>query len=107
MVRIVKKKKVSRAARFMTFACNLFVVSVMLFLCSSLFLRSYNNSLSAGRQSIDEQIADIQIENDAMQVEIRELASSDRVDQVTSGSGLAYNQNNITTISGGTAQDGE
>ena len=108
MARIVKREvKKQPKADILSISVDLFVISAMLFLCSSLFLRSYNNTLSAKTQTINNEIAEVQESNNAVQAEIRELASNDRVTTLTDGSGLAYNQNNITTISGESAADGE
>lgn len=90
----------------MRFAVLLFFFSAILYLGSSLFLRSYNNSLSTKKQSIDSQIATIETQNDAVQVEIQTLSSSDRVDQIAANNGMSRNQSNVTTIEKSTA-DGE
>lgn len=106
MAEIRKKKKHRKHFSLIRFAVLLFVFSGILYLGSSLFLRSYNNTLSTKKQSIDSQIATIQTQNDAVQVEIQTLSSSDRVDQIAANNGMSRNQSNVTTIKGSTA-DGE
>lgn len=106
MAEIRKKKKHRKHFSFARFAILLFLFSGILYLGSSLFLRSYNNTLSTKKQSIDSQIATIETQNDAVQVEIQTLSSSDRVDQIAANSGMSRNQGNVTTIKGSTA-DGE
>lgn len=70
----------------------------MLYLLSALFLRSYNNLLSTQTQEINEQITAITLQNDALKLENKELASSERVDEIAANSGLTRNQENIITI---------
>lgn len=109
MARIVKVKKTKkRRFNFMRFSMLVFFVSLCAALCSTLFLRSYNNSLSTQKQSIDSEIATIQTQNDAVKVEIQTLSSSDRVDEIALGNGMNRNQNNVTTITDtDSSQDGE
>ncbi len=56
---------------------------------------------------MEEEILSAQTQNDSLQVEIRQLASSDRVNQVAASNGMSYNQNSISTVSDGTTADGE
>lgn len=104
MARIVpvKNKNTKRRVDFFRISISIFALSLFLALGCTLFLRSYNNSLSTQKQSIDQQIATIEVQNDAIQVEIQTLSSSDRVDEIAAGNGMSRNQNNVTTI-----QDGE
>jgi cell division protein FtsL len=97
-----RKSQASRDVKFFYFTCLLALCSAVLFFVSSLGLKVYNNSLSIQKQSIDSQIADIQTQNDTLQVEIRQLASADRVNEVAASTGMSYNQNNITTVTDGT-----
>lgn len=106
MARIVKKKKQKKHFNFLRFAALLFLFSGILYLGSSLFLRSYNNALSTKAQAIDSQIATIETQNDAVKVDIQTLSSSDRVDQIAANSGMSHNQNSIVTVTDGSA-DGE
>jgi len=97
-----KKRQASRDAKFLYFTCLLMLCSVVLFFASSLGLKNYNNSLSIQQQSISQQISAMQTQNDTLQVEIRQLASVDRVNEVAASTGMSYNQNNITTVTDGT-----
>ena len=106
MAKIVTVKKKKRRINLFRLSIGLFFISAAAALFSSLFLRSYNNSLSTQKQSIDSQIATIQTQNDAVKVEIQTLSSSDRVDEIAAGSGMSRNQNNVITITDG-SQDGE
>lgn len=109
MARIITVKKKTKKRRIDMFhiSISFFSISLLAALISTLFLRSYNNSLSTQKQSIDSQIATIQTQNDAVKVEIQTLSSSDRVDEIAAGSGMSRNQSNVITIQDDGTQDGE
>ncbi|MEG0076740.1 hypothetical protein [Anaerorhabdus sp.] len=100
MAKIVKKKKVKKL-RLQNFTVVLFLFAGLASLGSSLFLRSYNNSLSVAKQKIDVEIASYQTENEAVKVEIQTLSSRDRIESIASDAGLESNSNNIVTIASG------
>ncbi|SJZ84747.1 hypothetical protein [Anaerorhabdus furcosa] len=100
MAKIVKKKKVKKL-RLQNFTVVLFLFAALSSLGSSLFLRSYNNSLSVAKQKIDVEIASYQTENEAVKVEIQTLSSRDRVESIANDAGLGLDQNNIVTIANG------
>lgn len=94
--------------KFLNFTFIFLLFSAIVFFASSLGLKVYNNSLSIQQQSIEEQIIAMQTQNDSLEVEIRQLASADRVNEVAASNGMSYNQNSIITVSDGTATtDGE
>lgn len=107
-MKIETKKRIKKKRRInlVGFSTVVFFMSTFLSLFCTLFLRSYNNSLSTQKQSIDSQIATIETQNDAVKVEIQTLSSSDRVDEIAAGDGMSRNQSNIITISD-SSQDGE
>ena len=78
-----------------------FSVSLVMYLCSSLFLRSINNSLSTQKQQIETQIAALKVENDAVKVAIQGLSNRERVVSIATDAGLSMNQSNIVTITKG------
>lgn len=80
------------------FAFTFFAIIVWLF--STLFLRSYNINLSMQQQQIASKISALQVENDAIRVEIQSLNSRERVTNIASDAGLQVNQNNIVTVDG-------
>jgi len=102
MAKIVKRKK-RKNPRLPRIAVSLFLFSVVSYLGSALFLRTYNNSLSTQKQDIDSKIAAIETQNDAVKVEIQTLSTRDRVDSIASDNGLSLDQDNIITI---TSTDG-
>ena len=56
------KSRKKRKLKMGTFSMTLLVISSLLYLCSTLFLRSYNNSLSSKKQEIEAKIAELQEE---------------------------------------------
>lgn len=98
----VKNKTVHRRKmNFLGFCLATFGISASLYFVSSLFLRSYNNSLSTTTQSITTQIAALETQNDAVQVEIETLSSSNRVEGIAANSGMTRNQDAIFTLTNG------
>lgn len=100
MAKIVKKKKVKKI-RLQNFTVVLFLFATLSSLGSSLFLRSYNNSLSVEKQKIDVEISAIQTENEAVRVQIQTLSSRDRVVSIAADAGMGLDQGNIVTIANG------
>ena len=100
MAKIVKVKK-KRSMRLQVFTLLFFSVSLVMYLCSSLFLRSINNSLSTQKQQIETQIAALKVENDAVKVAIQGLSNRERVVSIATDAGLSINQSNIVTITKG------
>ena len=100
MAKIVKVKK-KRSMRLQVFTLLFFSVSLVMYLCSSLFLRSINNSLSTQKQQIETQIAALKVENDAVNVAIQGLSNRERVVSIATDAGLSMNQSNIVTITKG------
>jgi cell division protein FtsL len=103
-----RKKRGNRDMNFLAFTCFFVLFSGILYFVSSLGLKTYNNTLSIRKQSIASEIAALEAQNSSLDTEIRQLASSDRVNAVAASDGLTYNQNSITSVSEGTAKtDGE
>ena len=100
MAKIVKVKK-KRSMRLQVFTLLFFSVSLVMYLCSSLFLRSINNSLSTQKQQIETKIAALKVENDAVKVAIQGLSNRERVVSIATDAGLSMNQSNIVTITKG------
>ncbi|MBQ9328284.1 MAG: cell division protein FtsL [Solobacterium sp.] len=82
----------------------LFIISCLAFLTSTLFLRTYNNSLSSHKQELEAKITELQIANDAVAVEVNTLNNRERVNSIAADKGLSLEQNNIITI---TKTDGD
>lgn len=97
-MRIVKKKKVLRIDRLVKLV---FIISLFAAMGSSLFLRSYNNSLTMRVQSTEDEIATLKAENDAYKVAIQDLSNKERVLSIAEMEGMAMNQGNVVTINYG------
>lgn len=94
------KRKAVKMPLFYRFGILLFACSLLMWLGCSLFLRSYNINLSMEQQEIQSKISSLQVENDAMKVEIQALNSRERVTNIAQDAGLETNQNNIVTVDG-------
>ena len=81
------------------------MVSTFLYVLSSLFLRTYNNSLSTQAQEVSAKISTLQTQNDAMQVDINTLSKRDRVSQIASSDGMTNDSNNVISISTTTSSE--
>lgn len=103
MAKTLKKKR-KKKLKLPFFTAALFFVSVMSYLASVLFLRTYNNSLSSQSQEIMAKINELQVQNDAVAVEVNTLNNRERVNSIAADNGLSLEQNNIITI---TKTDGE
>ncbi len=103
MATAMKRKKKKRI-KLLNFSVTFFLVSSILFLGSTLFLRTYNNSLSSKKQEIEAKITELQVANDAVAVEVNTLNNRERVNTIAADKGLSLDQNNIITI---TKTDGD
>lgn len=92
------KKTTRKRLKLGTFSVFLFLFSCTVYLCSALFLRSYNNSLSSRKQSIEAQISDLEVQNEAVAVEVNTLNNRERVSAIAADDGLSMNQDNVVTI---------
>ena len=97
---IRKRKKI----RLVNFTVFLFVISSILFLASTLFLRTYNTQLSSQKQEYEAKISELRVANDAIAVEVNTLNNRERVNTIAADKGLSLDQNNIITI---TKTDGD
>ncbi len=92
------KNRKKKRLKLGTFTGVFFLVSAILYLMSTLFLRTYNNYLSSQKQEIEAKIAELQIANDAVAVEVNTLNNRERVNSIAADKGLRLEQNNIITI---------
>lgn len=99
-----KNKKSKKQINLIGFTLVFFLFSGAFALSTRLFLRTVNNTLSAKKQSIEREIAQIETQNDAIKVEIQTLSTRERVDNIANENGLSLNQDNIVTIA---VNDGE
>ena len=90
----IKRRKMNLIGFTFVFA----ILSVSFYLFCTLFVQTQNNTLSAKKQSIEREIAQVETQNDALKVEIQTLSTRERVDNIASENGLSLNQDNIVTI---------
>ena len=100
-----RNRKTKRRINLLKLSSALFLFSGILYLFSAIFLRSYNNSLSTRTQSISSDIVTMQAQNDALQVDIETLSSSDRVEGIAASNGMSRNQDSIITITDTTGKE--
>ncbi len=107
----VKRKKTSkrnkRSNALLTFSVIIFMFSGLCYLGSSLFLRSYNNSLSTQKQDVLREITALQTQNDTMSKDIDVLQTSNRVYEEAGTVGLSLNLDNVITITAETPDSGD
>lgn len=103
--RKTRKTKATKRVRVETLSIFVLLISSFLYVATSLFLRSYNNSLSTKTQEISAKISTLQTQNDAMQVDINTLSKRDRVNQIASGDGMTSDSNNVISISATTSSE--
>ena len=94
-----KKRKFRRNLLFPVAVYTLLVTS-LLFLFTSIFLRSYNNTLSTKMQSAESEVTAFEEQNEEAEREINQLASPSRVAAVAESS-LSYQAQNIVTLPNG------
>ncbi len=96
-VKVIRRKKFSLSRTIQT----LFVLSVMLFIFSAIFLRTYNVSLSVQTQKAQKKIVEIRKENQTLASDIQELSAYTRVAAIAQADGMTLIQNNIVTVKSG------
>lgn len=101
MARIVQNRKPAKRRGHIDFyhlSILIFFFSAAIYLGASLFLRTYNNSLTANIQQTEKEISLLEMQNESINLEIARLASMDRVDEIASSNGLSRNTDNIIRI---------
>lgn len=79
----------------------LFVLTFFLFLYTSIFIKNNTVTLNVQIQKVEREIAQTRIVNEAIALEIRELASYENVMKIAKESGLQNQQINIVTLGEG------
>lgn len=97
MARNTKRRK-RRRVKFEMVAIAYFSLACLVYLLSSIFVKSYNNTLTSQVQSLQASIIKTQQENDALSVEVNTLTTRDRVTGIAAEDGLTLDQDNIITI---------
>lgn len=97
MAKIVKTKK-RRTFNLQGIAVLLFTVSLMAAMFSNIFLHTYNNGITVSIENIKREAAMLESQNNALNLEIQNLISKDRVYDIATEAGLSQNQNNVISI---------
>jgi len=95
-----RKKGKLRGDLLFPVAVYALLVTSLLFLFTSIFLRSYNNTLSTKTQSVEAEVSAVKEQNEEAEREINQLASPSRVAAVAEAS-LSYQAQNIVTLPNG------
>lgn len=79
-----------RKSRFLKLSEGLLVLSIMVFLVGSIFLNSYESNLNKKIKDVQDEIADVQSDIDALEMSKQELASFSRMKDVATKKGYDY-----------------
>lgn len=92
-----KKIKMTKFERLLyTFALFLLALTPILVVFSQATLSKINYDVEGVKEKINEQ----QKKNESLTMEINELASLDKIQEIAKDQGLSYNSSNIKTING-------
>lgn len=95
MAKIVKRKRKLKSGRLVSV---FFVLSVIFYLCSSLFLQSYNMSLSKLDSKREVEIATAKKEKESTRVAVEQLQNRDRILAVAKDAGIEVNQDSVVIL---------
>ncbi len=89
-------KKRKRRINWKRISMTIFSLSAIMYLLSSVFLRSYNSELNVKKQNYLEQIAALSKDNESAQMEVNQLSTYDRISAIASADGMSVTSNIIT-----------
>ena len=89
-------KKRKRRINWKRISMTIFALSAIMYLLSSVFLRSYNSELNVKKQNYLEQIAALSKDNESAQMEVNQLSTYDRISAIASADGMSVTSNIIT-----------
>lgn len=89
-------KKRKRRINWKRISMMIFSFSAIMYLLSSVFLRSYNSELNVKKQNYQEQIAALNKDNESAQMEVNQLSTYDRISAIASADGMSVTSNIIT-----------
>ena len=95
------KKKKKKTFALVRAARLCLICSFGLWIFSSLFLRTYNNSLSTDLQNLQAEISALELQNEVNKIEIQRLSSKDRVENIADENSLRYVADNVIIFSTG------
>lgn len=95
MRRVRRKRKVN----WERLSVFVFGLTLILYLASSVGLRTYNSYLNVQKQDYERQIAALTKDNEVAQMEVNQLSTYDRIMEIASEDGMkSYNGNVITVL---------
>ena len=97
----IRIKKTKKTIRIQAFAALVFTFVLMMYLLSSVVLRSYNVSMSVAIQNKTDECAQMHTQNKTLSKEIQRLSDYDRVMAIAKEAGLGLNGNNVIELSTG------
>ena len=77
-----------------------FVITGILYIGSSVGLRTYNSYLNVQKQDYQRQIAALQKDNEVAQMEVNQLSTYDRIMAIAAKDGMQSYNNNVITVTG-------
>lgn len=95
MTKIIKR---TRKIRLLRVSMTMFIVFGLCFLGSATLLKSYNVTLSANHQRLENEIRQLSEKKETLQLQVSELSSRSRIMAIASEEGLTKNQDNIVTV---------
>ena len=97
MKKIVKKRK---KVRFENLITKTFFFTMVLYLLTSVFLRSYNASLNVKLDQYDSTIVALSQENEMVQIEVNKLSKFERIMSITTSNGMTSYNDNVIVVNG-------
>ena len=76
----------------------MFMVSFVVFLGSSIFLKSYNVSMNYTKYQLEAQISRLRTENEILKFDIRELGNYDRIANIINAENMSVNETHVRVI---------
>ncbi len=95
MKKVIRKRKTLRLTGVIFV---MFMVSFVVFLGSSIFLKSYNVSMNYTKYQLESQIASLKSENETLKLEIRDLGNYDRIANIINSENMSVNETNVRVI---------
>ena len=95
--RIMKRIKKRRRINWVSVSVLIWAVTGILYLGTSVGLRTYNSYLNVQKQDYERQIAALKKDNEVAQMEVNQLSTYDRIMEIAAKDGMkSYNGNVIT-----------
>jgi len=95
MKKVVKKR---RTLKLTGVIFVMFMVSFVVFLGSSIFLKSYNVSMNYAKYQLEAQITRLRTENEILKFDIRELGNYDRIANIINAENMSVNDTHVKVI---------